>query len=160
MPGYLCHIRGWRIDSNLSLDGVQVRHGDFVESQLARAVNVPSRNSLLPLIYRKLANYRRAIVFCVDVQHAKMSARSFATLESGPLPCGGEMPREERREILSRFSQGEIGVLTNCNLLTEGFDEPRINSVIMARPTKSKLLYAQMVGRGPACTRKKQPHGG
>jgi hypothetical protein len=58
------------------------------------------------------------------------------------------MPKDERREILSRFSQGEISVLTNCNLLTEGFDEPRINSVIMARPTKSRLLYAQMVGRG------------
>jgi hypothetical protein len=58
------------------------------------------------------------------------------------------MPREERRETLARFARGEIQVLTNCNLLTEGFDEPRVNCVIMARPTKSKLLYAQMVGRG------------
>ena len=146
--GHLCHIRGWRIDSNLSLDGVQVRHGDFVESQLARAVNVPSRNSLLSLIYRKLANYRRAIVFCVDVQHAKDVCQVFRDAGIRAAAVWGEMPREERREILSRFSQGEIGVLTNCNLLTEGFDEPRINSVIMARPTKSKLLYAQMVGRG------------
>ena len=60
----------------------------------------------------------------------------------------GEMPREDRRRILSQFSKGEIAVLTNCNLLTEGFDEPRINCVMLARPTKSKLLYAQMVGRG------------
>jgi hypothetical protein len=60
----------------------------------------------------------------------------------------GEMPRDDRRRILSQFSKGEIAVLTNCNLLTEGFDEPRIDCILMARPTKSKLLYAQMVGRG------------
>jgi ATP-dependent helicase IRC3 len=146
--GYLCHIRGWRIDSNLSLDGVQIRHGDFVESQLARVVNVPSRNSLLPLVYRKLANYRRAIVFCVDVQHAKDVCQVFRDAGIRAAAVWGDMPKDERREVLSRFSQGEISVLTNCNLLTEGFDEPRINSVILARPTKSKLLYAQMVGRG------------
>ena len=110
--------------------------------KLARAVNVPSRILLLPLIYRKLADFQARL--CVDVQHAK-DARFFETLESGQLPCGGKYHRDERREILSRFSQGEIGVLTNCNLLTEGFDEPRINSVIMARPTESKLLYAQIV---------------
>src|SRR5215831_5438807 len=146
--GYLCHIRGWRIDTNLSLDGVQIRHGDFVESQLAKAVNVPSRNPLLPLIYRKLANYRRAIVFCVDVQHAKDVCQVFRDAGIRAAAVWGDMPRDERREVLSRFSEGEISVLTNCNLLTEGFDEPRINCVIMARPTKSKLLYAQMVGRG------------
>jgi hypothetical protein len=111
-------------------------------------VNVPSRNSLLPLVYRKLANYRRAIVFCVDVQHAKDVAQVFLDAGIHAAAVWGDMPRDERREILSRFSQGEVSVLTNCNLLTEGFDEPRINSVILARPTKSKLLYAQMVGRG------------
>jgi superfamily II DNA or RNA helicase len=146
--GFLCQIRGWRIDTNLSLDGVQIRHGDFVESQLARVVNVPSRNRLLPLIYRRLANYRRAIVFCVDVQHAKDVCEVFREAGIRAAAVWGDMPRDERRQILSQFSQGEISVLTNCNLLTEGFDEPRINSVIMARPTKSKLLYAQMVGRG------------
>jgi ATP-dependent helicase IRC3 len=146
--GYLCHIRGWRIDTDLSLDGVQVRHGDFVESQLARVVNVSSRNRLLPVIYRKLANYRRAIVFCVDVQHAKDVCEVFQDAGIRAAAVWGDMLRDDRRETLSRFSQGEISVLTNCNLLTEGFDEPRINCVIMARPTKSKLLYAQMVGRG------------
>jgi ATP-dependent helicase IRC3 len=146
--GFLCQIRGWRIDTDLSLDGVQIRHGDFVESQLARAVNVPSRNRLLPVVYRKLANYRRAIVFCVDVQHAKDVCQIFQDVGIQAAAVWGDMPKDERRETLSRFSKGEISVLTNCNLLTEGFDEPRINSVMLARPTKSKLLYAQMVGRG------------
>jgi len=146
--GYLCPIRGWRLDTNLSLDGVKVRHGDFVESQLARVVNTPSRNSLLMTTYMRLAKHRRAIVFCVDVQHAKDVREVFADAGIHAAAVWGEMPREDRRRILSQFSSGEIAVLTNCNLLTEGFDEPRINCVLMARPTKSKLLYAQMVGRG------------
>jgi len=58
------------------------------------------------------------------------------------------MPREDRRITLGQFSRGDIDVVTNCNVLTEGFDEPRVEAIIMARPTRSKLLYAQMVGRG------------
>ena len=57
-------------------------------------------------------------------------------------------PGFERRRTLADFSAGKIDVVTNCNVLTEGFDEPRVDCVIMARPTRSKLLYAQMVGRG------------
>src|SRR5688572_2544840 len=146
--GYLCPIRGWRVDTNLSLDEVKIRHGDFVESQLARVVNTPSRNRLVTTSYLRLSSRRRAIVFCVDVQHAKDVCEAFADAGIRSAAVWGEMPREERRHILEQFSKGEVSVLTNCNLLTEGFDEPRINCVIMARPTKSKLLYAQMVGRG------------
>src|SRR5437899_7779255 len=68
---YLCPITGWRVASDLSLDEVKVRHGDFVEGQLARVVNTPSRNNMLVKAYRDLAGGRRAIVFCVDVAHAK-----------------------------------------------------------------------------------------
>jgi hypothetical protein len=96
----------------------------------------------------RLANHRRAIVFCVDVQHARDVCAEFMDAGIRAAAVWGEMPREERRETIAKFSTGEIAVLTNCNLLTEGFDEPSINCVLMARPTKSKLLYAQMVGRG------------
>ena len=136
------------MDTNLSLDGVKVRHGDFVESQLARVVNTPSRNRLLTTSYLRLATHRRAIVFCVDVQHAKDVCQEFVDAGIRAAAVWGEMAREERRQTIAKFSSGEISVLTNCNLLTEGFDEPRINCILMARPTKSKLLYAQMVGRG------------
>jgi superfamily II DNA or RNA helicase len=146
--GYLCHIRGWRVDTSLSIDDVKVRHGDFVESQLARVVNTPARNRLVTTAYQRLSNRRRAIVFCVDIQHAKDICEEFAQAGIRSAAVWGEMPRDERRRILSQFSNGEIAVLTNCNLLTEGFDEPRIDCILMARPTKSKLLYAQMVGRG------------
>src|SRR6266436_402330 len=145
---YLCPITGWRVDTDLSLDNVKVRHGDFVESQLARVVNTPLRNNLLVKAYQDFATARRAIVFCVDVAHAKDVHHAFAEAGIRAAPVWGDLSRDQRRSTLARFSAGEIDVVTNCNLLTEGFDEPRVDCVIMARPTRSKLLYAQMVGRG------------
>jgi len=145
---YLCPITGWRVDTDLSLDNVRVRHGDFVESQLARVVNMPLRNRLLVKAYRDFGPGRRTIVFCVDVAHAKDVHRAFADAGIRAAPVWGELSRDQRRSTLAAFSAGEIDVVTNCNVLTEGFDEPRVDCVIMARPTKSKLLYAQMVGRG------------
>jgi ATP-dependent helicase IRC3 len=145
---YLCPISGWRVDTDVSLENVKVRHGDFVESQLARVVNTPLRNNLLVKAYRDFAAGRRAIVFCVDVAHAKDVHDAFAEAGIRAAHVWGELSRDARRSTLARFSAGEIDVVTNCNLLTEGFDEPRVDCVIMARPTRSKLLYAQMVGRG------------
>jgi ATP-dependent helicase IRC3 len=145
---YLCPITGWRVDTDLSLDNVKVRHGDFIESQLAHVVNTPLRNSLLVNAYRDLAPGRRTIVFCVDVAHAQDVHRSFAEAGIRAAPVWGELSRDQRRATLAAFSAGEIDLVTNCNVLTEGFDEPRVDCVIMARPTRSKLLYAQMVGRG------------
>jgi superfamily II DNA or RNA helicase len=145
---YLCPITGWRVDTDLSLDEVKVRHGDFIESQLASVVNTPLRNRLVTKAYRDFAPGRRAIVFCVDVAHAKDVHRAFAEAGIRAAPIWGELSRDQRRGTLAAFSAGEIDVVTNCNVLTEGFDEPRVDCVIMARPTQSKLLYAQMVGRG------------
>ena len=60
----------------------------------------------------------------------------------------GKMDFHERRRILERFQAGVTQILTNCQLLTEGFDEPSIEALILARPTRSKSLYCQMIGRG------------
>jgi superfamily II DNA or RNA helicase len=152
--GYLCPLTGWRIQSDTSLDNVKVRHGDFVEHQLAEVVNTNDRNNLLVNAYRQYAAGRRAIVFCVNVAHAMNVGQAFTSAGISTSVVWGEMPREDRRAKLAQFSQGEIDVITNCNVLTEGFDEPRVNAIIMARPTRSRLLYAQMVGRGT------RPHPG
>jgi ATP-dependent helicase IRC3 len=145
---YLCPITGWRVRSDTSLDNVKIRHGDFIESQLAQTVNTGDRNNLLVAAYREYAAGRRAIVFCVDVAHAMRVGEAFAAAGIRVGAVWGDMPREDRRLKLAQFSKGEIDVVTNCNVLIEGFDEPRVDGVIMARPTRSKLLYAQMVGRG------------
>jgi superfamily II DNA or RNA helicase len=153
--GYLAPIAGWRVDTGVSLDGVQVRRGEFVESDLASVVDTPLRNDMLVRAYRDLAQGRRTIVFCVNVAHARAAQRAFAKAGIRAAAVWGAQPRDERRATLSSFSAGEFDVVTNCNLLTEGFDEPRVDCIIMARPTRSKLLYAQMVGRGTRLHRDK-----
>jgi ATP-dependent helicase IRC3 len=145
---YLAPVAGWRVDTGLSLDQVKKRGGEFVESQLARVVNTTERNALVIKAWREFARGRRTIVFCVDVAHARDMQLAFSSAGIRAGAVWGELPREERQAVLRRFSTGEIDVITNCNLLTEGFDEPRVDCVIMARPTHSKLLYAQMLGRG------------
>jgi hypothetical protein len=146
--GYLCPVRGWRVQTSIEIASVRMRHGDFVESDLARAVDVPERNQLVVESYERLTPGRRAIVFCVNVAHVQALAAAFASRGIAAAAVWGAMPPEDRRGTLRRFGDGEIAVLTNCNVLTEGFDEPRVDCVIMARPTSSQLLYAQMVGRG------------
>ena len=146
--GYLAPISGWRVTTGVSLDDVRVRHGDFVETQLASVVDTPTRNNMLVKAYREFAKGRRTIVFCVNVAHAQAVQKMFerAGIRAGAV--WGTLSREERRALLAGFAAGDLNVLTNCNILTEGFDEPRVDCVLMARPTRSKLLYAQMVGRG------------
>lgn len=145
---FLCPISGWRVASNVDLDAVQVKAGDFVESQLARVVDVAERNALLLRAYQDLARHRRCIVFCVNVAHAQEVAALFREAGIRAAAVWGAMPKEERRSTLAQLSSGALEVVTNCNVLTEGFDEPRIDCVLMGRPTRSRLLYAQMVGRG------------
>jgi superfamily II DNA or RNA helicase len=136
------------VRTSIDIAGVRMRHGDFVESDRARAVDVPERNRLVVDSYERLAPGRRTIVFCVDVAHVHALAAAFAARGFAVAAVWRAMSPGDRRSTLRRFGDGEISVLTNCNVLTEGFDEPRVDCVIMARPTSSQLLYAQMVGRG------------
>ncbi len=145
--GYLCPLRGWRVTTTIDLDDVHTRHGDFVESELEAAVNTAGRNRVLVEQYEKLAAKRPMIVFCAGIAHVKSLAGAFIEAGVHAAPIWGAMPRDHRVGALQLFRDGGLQVLTNCNVLTEGFDEPRVEAVMLARPTKSQLLYAQMVGR-------------
>lgn len=145
--GYLCPLRGWRVTTSVDLDDVRTRRGDFVERDLATAVDVAQRNRVLVEQYEKLAAGRRMIVFCAGVHHAHSVAAAFVAAGVPAAAVWGDMAPDERRGALQAFRDGALRVLTNCNVLSEGFDEPRVEAVMLARPTKSQLLYAQMVGR-------------
>ena len=146
--GYLCPIGGWRVRSDVDLDGVRMRAGDFVESALAAAVDNAPRNELLIEAYRRYAPGSRCIAFCVNVAHAQNVAGAFRKAGLRARAVWGAMAPEARAEVLHSLKNGELDVVTNCNVLTEGFDEPSVDCVLMARPTRSLTLYVQMVGRG------------
>jgi len=145
---YLSPIAAYRVETEVDLSRVRTRMGDFVTGQLSQAVNVGERNGIVIDVFRKHLEERQTLVFCVDVAHAEDLAKAFCEAGISAAAVTGKMPTDERRAALDGFGSGKIQVLTNCMVLTEGYDESSIEGIILARPTKSTLLYTQMIGRG------------
>lgn len=146
--GYLTDLKGQKVITKTNLDSVKTIAGDFAVNALATAVNTPERNQIIVDSYLKYAKGKSAIAFCADVQHSKDLAATFSAANVPTLAVYGDMPADERKEAIRQFKEGTVKILTNCQVLTEGFDEESIEAVIMARPTKSTSAYIQMVGRG------------
>ena len=146
--GYLVKLRGFRIDTAADLSRLSAGGQDFREEELAEAVDIEERNALVARSIQELARDRRTIAFCVNVNHARNLSRSLNVLG---VPAGivhGMMPGDVRKQALADFREGRTQVLTNVAVLTEGFDDPGVSCIAMARPTRSEGLYAQCVGRG------------
>lgn len=146
--GYLVRLSGYRIATSADLTRLSGGGLDFAEEELAEAVDIEERNALVARSIQELARDRRTIAFCVTVNHARHL--SYALNHLG-VPAGivhGEMRPEERAKALSAFREGRTQVLTNVAVLTEGFDDPGVSCIAMARPTRSEGMYAQCVGRG------------
>jgi hypothetical protein len=137
-----------RVTSTVSLEGVKVSHGDFQASDLERRIDVSNRNELIVGAYEEHAAGEKAIVFASGVAHAHHIAEVFRARGISAAPVWGEMTKENRAETLNAYRHGELAVLTNYGVLTEGFDAPETSVVILARPTKSSLVVAQCIGRG------------
>ena len=96
-----------------------------------------------------LAQRRRAIVFTVSVAQAEMLSGIFNRVvpDIASWVCG-KTTDKDRDDILNKFKTGQTSILVNCGVTTEGYDNPEVDMIVMARPTKSQTLYTQMVGRG------------
>jgi superfamily II DNA or RNA helicase len=146
--GFLAPLRGFRISTTADLRRLSPRGLDFDDGELAEAVDIEERNALVARSIQELARDRRTLAFCVTVQHARHLAHALNALG---VPAGivhGAMPGDERARTLLDFREGRLAVVTNVGVLTEGFDDPGVSCVAMARPTRSEGLYAQCVGRG------------
>jgi ATP-dependent helicase IRC3 len=141
---YLVPLRGYRINTAVDLYNII---GESMED-LDEQIDIESRNALVARSIQELARDRRTIVFCVSVTHALNLGKS---LNAIGIPTGvvyGAMPRDKRVETLRLFREEKLMALTNVGVLTEGFDDPGVSCIAMARPTKSESLYAQCIGRG------------
>ena len=146
--GYLSPAIGRKILTNFSLKNIKIQNGDFSIGELAEVVNTPERNAFIAEKYKEYAPNRKAVAFCVDVAHCKDLALSFEKVGITSRAIWGEMPIEERKNLLEDLKRGRIQVAMSCGVLTEGFDEPSISCIAMARPTRSQSLYIQCIGRG------------
>lgn len=146
--GWLVKILPWVIETDVSLDGVKLSHGDFNQKQLAKAVNNARRNELALAAWKEHAQGVQALAFTVDVDHAHAMAEVFTAGGVRAKALSGKTPSDERRRSIEDFRQGRIDVIMNCALFTEGTDLPMCGCIIHGAPTKSATLYEQKTGRG------------
>lgn len=147
--GYLCNVRGKRVTvDGLNLDDVKTRNGDLQEGQLGQALEDSGAAKVIAEAYLEHAADRPGVVFTPTVATAQTVADAFNAAGIRAAAVWGDMPREERAKTLADYKSGNLQVLTNCMVLTEGFDAPHTSCIVIARPTKSAGLYCQMVGRG------------
>ena len=144
--GYLVDIRGIRVNTEISLDDVKTTYGDFNEDELAKEVDNPYRNNLVASAYVQHCEGRQALGFGVNIQHSYNLANAFKNRGINAEYVYGADP--DRKDKIERFRNGDIQVLFNAQLLTEGFDMAEIECVILAAPTKSGVVFSQRIGRG------------
>lgn len=148
--GYLCDLRGVSVKlAMFDPNKLKVRAGDFVASEAADALTAAEAPRHIVGAWQEHAAGRKTIVFTPTVALATEIADAFLAAgvpaENVSMTAGDTDQRAASRE---RFATGETVVATNAMLWTEGFDEPSVECIVIARPTKSKPLYIQMVGRG------------
>lgn len=145
---WLTDLKAYRVETKVDLDPVHTQGGDFQTGELAQALDTPERNRLLAEATQQYAPQRRTICFTITVDHAHHMAAAFNAQGMPAAALSAETPKPLRQDTLRQFHDGTIQVICNCGILTEGFDEPRVEAIVLARPTKSLPLFTQMVGRG------------
>lgn len=130
------------------LEQVQTVAGDFDEGQLVIACDRPELIEQIVRDWQRLARGRRTIAFAVNVQHSQHLCAAFLAQGIPAAHVDGTTSIKAREKIYQQLAEGKILVLASCQALSEGFDVPSISAIILARPTQSKALYMQQVGRG------------
>lgn len=143
-------------NKSAEMDSVKVVKGDFDNKQMFDAFDKPVLYSAVLENYIKYANNKKCIIFCVNVEHSKNTVTTFQEngILAAHLDC--ETDDKDRQKILSDFAYGDLKVLCNVGILTEGYDMPEIECVILNRSTKSKSLFVQMIGRGIRAAKNKE----
>lgn len=146
--GYLADVRGVRVTvEDLDLAGVRRSGGDYQAGALGDALTDANMPEIVAEAYLEHAKDRQGVVFTPTVDTAIACATALDEVDIPTEVVTGDTPRDERRRIYAAYQGGEIQVLANCMVLTEGFDAPWASCAVIARPTQSTPLYTQMVGR-------------
>lgn len=133
--------------STISTEGIHITGGDFNKKELAIVSDKPTITGSAVDHYRRLAHNKRAICFCVSIEHAKHVAAEFRAAGYQSCSIDGKMSREVRSSVVKDFREGKIHVLTSIDVVSEGFNLPAIEVAIMLRPTASLGCWIQQSGR-------------
>lgn len=146
--GYLTDVKGLAVTvEDLELDDVSQSRGDYQEGALGSALLEANSGYYISRAYKEHAANRQGILFAPTVDSAYQFAADLNSSGIKTEVIAGHTPLEDRVLIYKKYREGEIQVLSNCMVLTEGFDMPQASCAVIARPTQSNALYVQMVGR-------------
>ncbi len=146
--GELVPVRCIRIHTNIDLTKVRFCGVQYNIRDLESRIYVPERNRLIVQTWMQYVKNKRTVIFCASVKHAEQIAAMFCEQGISAVAVSGAMKQSDRKEFQDRFVNREIQILCACDLLNEGWDCPEIEVLFMARPTMSKVLYTQQLGRG------------
>ncbi|KAF8306196.1 P-loop containing nucleoside triphosphate hydrolase protein [Clavulina sp. PMI_390] len=149
---WLSPVRFTAVKAEIDLSGVTVnsRSGDFNASSLAHVINTDSVNKLVLQTWldRAAPTRKSTLIFCVNIAHVVQLTNLFRQAGVDARYLHAKTPAHERKTLLDDFRGGKIPVLVNCAILTEGADIPNVDCVLVARPTRSRNIFTQMIGRG------------
>ena len=146
--GELVPIRCVRVETNINLSRVRYNQVQYNRKDIEETILVPERDRLIVRTYLKHVPGRRAVAFAVNVRHGESLAEEFRRSGVRAVSVSGRMSNREREQHLDDFAEGRLQVLCACDILNEGWDCPSLEVLLMARPTLSKIIYLQQLGRG------------
>jgi superfamily II DNA or RNA helicase len=146
--GELVPIRCVRVKTNVDLSNVRFNQVQYNARDIETTVVIPARDELIVQTYLDHVAGRRAVAFCVNVRHGEAMAERFRAHDVPAASVSGRDSEGKRRKLLDQFESGTLDVLCACDILNEGWDCPAVEALFMARPTLSKIIYLQQLGRG------------
>ena len=126
---------------------VKISMGDYAIGELSKRTNTDEQNADIVKTWQEKSASRRTVAFAVDVAHSQAIVAAFRAAGVAAEHIDGTTPRDEREAILGRLRDARTHIVSNCMVLTEGWDLPALETAILARPTASLNLHLQMIGR-------------
>ena len=146
--GTLVPVRCIRIKTNIDMRDVRINGFKYNTQDLESTIRVPERNQLIVDTWKEYVKDKPTVVFCASVTHAEEIAGRFREAGMDARCVSGGTNAKERKRILEGYEAGNIPILCACDLLNEGWDSPHTQVLFMARPTMSRTIYLQQLGRG------------
>ncbi len=141
----------FRIETNIDLSHVRFNGKDYVNADLEKSIRVSSRNELIADVLKQFftegdTGRRQGVVFCINVRHAEEMEKLLNAAGISAISYTGKTKNPQK--VMQEFKKGTYRFLCACEMISEGWDYPELGILVMARPTLSKVLYLQQIGRG------------
>ena len=159
--GYLAPYKYFSLkgDSDIqkTIDDIELdRFGEYKESSMEEKMDIGRIRAQLLDSYLSLAEGKKGIIYAINIKHAKHICKEYEEAGYKTVSIDSKTPAAKREDLVKKFKKGEIDIIVNVDIFSEGFDCPDIEFIQLARPTRSLVKYLQQVGRGLRITENKQ----